>query len=300
MTQTKTEKNKTGFQGTPILGVGLGLRDSLLQETLDATDLLDWVEITPENYMGKGGLSRQRLEKAMAIYPLVSHGVSLSIGSTDPWDPLYIKQLKELFEVIKPAWFSDHLTFSGIDGLYFNDLIPMPRNQESVNHVADRVKYLQDTFQIPVLIENASFYLDYPSSDMTDEVYLAKILEQADCGLLLDVNNVFVNASNHSWNAKAYLDALPLERVVQIHTAGHTEYPEGLVDTHGAAVKETVWELLDYVLQRCQPSGVMLERDLNIPPFSELRPEIERIKSFWEKYYGVLEKSSKNTKELVG
>ncbi len=291
MTQTKT----TGFQGTPILGVGLGLRDCLLQETLDATDILDWLEITPENYMGKGGLSRQRLEKAMAIYPLVSHGVSLSIGSTDPWDTLYLEQLKALFEVIKPPWFSDHLTFSGINGMYFNDLIPMPRTQESVNHVAQRVKYLQDTFQIPVLIENPSFYVDYPENEMPDEVYLAQILEQADCGLLLDVNNVFVNATNHGWDARAYFDALPLNRVVQIHTAGHTEYPEGLVDTHGAPVKEAVWDLLDYVLQRCQPSGVMLERDLNIPPFSELRPEIERIKTYWEKHYG----SSRTPKELV-
>ncbi len=296
-----TQRHQAGFQGTPILGVGLGLRDSLLQETLEATDILDWVEITPENYMGKGGLARQRLEKAMAVYPLVSHGVSLSIGSTDPWDPLYIQQLKELFDIVKPAWFSDHLTFSGINSLYFNDLIPMPRHQASVNHVAERIKYLQDTFQIPVLIENPSFYVNYPDNEMSDEVYLASILEQADCGLLLDVNNVFVNATNHHWDVKAYFDALPLERVVQIHMAGHTEYPEGLVDTHGAPVKEAVWELLDYVLKQCQPSGVMLERDLNIPPFSELRPEIERIKALWEKHYGVIRKTApRKRKELAG
>lgn len=277
---------KTGFQGCPILGVGLGLRSALLEETLAATDLLDWLEITPENYMGKGGKPLQNLMRAQALYPLVSHGVSLSIGGTDDWDPLYLKQLKELFELIKPPWFSDHLCFSGIDGMYFNDLIPLPRTTEAVNHVADRIRFLQDTFQIPVLIENVSFYMDYPANTLSDAEFHSAILEKANCGLLLDVNNIYVNSINHGWDALAYLDALPLGRVVQIHVAGHHEYPEGLIDTHGNAVKDDVWELLDQTLSRCRPCGVMLERDLYIPPFEELKPEILKIREFWQKHNG--------------
>ncbi|MBY0450916.1 MAG: DUF692 domain-containing protein [Cyanobacteria bacterium] len=277
--------------GCPTLGVGFGLRRPLFQETMAHTQLIDWLEITPENYMGKGGKALRQLEEAMSRFPLVSHGVSLSIGSTDPWDEQYLSQLERLFEHVNPPWFSDHLCFSGINWNYFNDLIPLLRTPDVVNHVVDRICFLQDRFQRPVLIENASFYLEYPENKLSDSEFHAQILEKADCGLLLDVNNVFVNSQNHGFDPIAYLNDLPLNRVVQIHTAGHHIYPEGRIDTHGNPVCAEVWDLLDYTLSVTRPCGVMLERDLYIPEFDELRPELEKIRTLWEKHYATEQKA---------
>ena len=288
------------LMGCPELGVGFGLRRPLFHETMANTQLIDWLEITPENYMGKGGKALRQLEEAMSRFPLVSHGVSLSIGSTDPWDEKYLSQLELLFERVNPPWFSDHLCFSGINGNYFNDLIPLLRTPDVVNYVSDRIRYLQDRFQRPVLIENASFYLEYPENQLSDCEFHARILEKADCGLLLDVNNVFVNSQNHGFDPQSYLDNLPLNRVIQIHIAGHHIYPEGRIDTHGSAVCPEVWDLLDYTLGVTRPCGVMLERDLYIPEFDQLRPELEQIRTLWDKHYGPV-KSTKfvEQKELV-
>ncbi len=284
-----TQQSKTGFQHCPVLGVGLGLRTKLHRQTLAATDLLDWVEITPENYMGKGGRSRQRLNEAKGVYPLVPHGVTCSIGSTDPWDESYIKDLKQLTTEIKAPWFSDHLCFSGVDGVYFNDLIPLPRTQETVKHLAGRIKFLQDELQIPILVENISYYVEYPQNQMPDDEFTAAVVEAADCGLLLDVNNVYVNSQNHGWDAKQVFKNLPLDRVVQIHVAGHDEFSDNdntqfLVDTHGAEIKEDVWTLLDWVLSQpnCNPCGVMVERDNNIPACEDLLPEVKRLRQLWD------------------
>lgn len=276
----------TGFQQCPVLGVGLGLRTRLHSKTLQASDLLDWLEVTPENYMGKGGRTSRRLEEAKAVYPLVPHGVSCSIGSTDPWDKQYLSELKTLIQDINAPWFSDHLCFSSVDGVYFSDLIPLPRTKESVQHVADRVRFLQDFLQIPILVENISYYLEYPHNQMPDDEFTATVVTAADCGLLLDVNNVYVNSQNHGWDAKQVLRNLPLDRVVQIHMAGHSVYPEGLVDTHGSDIREDVWALLDWVLEQpdCNPCGIMIERDNNVPPFEELLPEILQLKALWQKY----------------
>jgi uncharacterized protein (UPF0276 family) len=274
-----------GFKGCPILGVGMGLRRPILEETLTANDILNWVEIAPENFMGKGGQSAQMLEQAIEKYPIITHGVSMSLGSTDPWDETYLYQLKKLFQIIDPPWFSDHLCYSGIASSYFNDLIPLPRTREAIDHVVKRIQFVQETFERPYLIENISFYLNYPQNeaDLSEENFLTEILERSDCGLLLDVNNIYVNALNHNWDPMDFLNKVPLERVVQIHVAGHDRFPEGIIDTHGSDVCEGVWDLLDWVLQRCKPCGVMLERDNNIPPFEELKPEILRIKALWEK-----------------
>lgn len=281
------------FQDSPVLGVGMGLRHSLLEETLNATHILDWLEITPENYMGKGGRSTQVLGKALARYPIISHGVSLSIGSADPWDKQYLTDLAELFDTVNPPWFSDHLCFSGISNVYFNDLIPLPQTEATISHLVDRIKFIQDHFQRLFLIENISYYLQYENQPLSDAEFLCNILEKSDCGLLLDVNNVYVNAKNHGFDPYAYLRQIPLERVVQIHVAGHAHYDEGLVDTHGSTVCDDVWTMLDWVLQRTRPGGVMLERDLNIPPFYELEPELLRIRSLWDKTQGV------NAQEVV-
>lgn len=272
----------SGFHGTPILGVGLGLRRSLLEETLAATSVLDWLEFTPENYMGRGGLQKSVLQKVVHQYPLVSHGVSLSIGSTDALSPDYLDELEELFEWSNPAWFSDHLCFSSVEGVYFNDLMPLPRTVETVEHVARRIGVLQERFQRPFLIENISQYMNTPYDAMTDAEFITCILERSDCGLLLDVNNVYVNSQNHQFDPMSFLENIPLERVVQIHMAGHHQFDEGLVDTHGAVVIEPVWKLLEWVLQQSKPSGLMLERDTRIPPFAELVPELLRMRTLWE------------------
>jgi len=282
MNRNQTQQAK-GFKNCPILGVGIGLRHSLLEETLNATDTIDWLEITPENYMAKGGRSLRIIQEAKKCYPLVSHGVSLSIGSKDPWDQKYLDDLEGLFEIINPPWFSDHLCFSGISGVYFNDLMPLPRTPETVSYIVDRIHSLHDRFQRPFLIENISYYLEYPEQFYTDADFLSAILEKSDCGLLLDVNNVYVNAQNHQFDPLDFLKNLPLKRVVQLHVAGHTEYDDGIVDTHGNAVCEDVWSLLEWTLQHTKPCGVLLERDLNIPPFAELELELKRIREIWHK-----------------
>jgi uncharacterized protein (UPF0276 family) len=261
----------------------LGLRRPLLEETLNATNLIDWLEFTPENFMGRGGKSRQILQQAKEKFPLISHGVSLSLGSLDPLSDAYLAELESLFADTNPAWFSDHLSFSSINGHYFNDLIPLPRTMETVRHVSDRIRAVQDRIQRPMLFENISQYMNAPSDAMTDAEFVAAIAERADCGLLLDVNNVYVNSQNHQFDPLDFLRHIPLERVVQIHVAGHHEFPEGLVDTHGAPVIDPVWDLLEWVLQRCKPCGVMLERDTDLPEFEELIPELQRIRRLWQK-----------------
>jgi uncharacterized protein (UPF0276 family) len=282
MMTTQHHSKTKGFKGLPVLGVGLGLRHPLLSETLKATDLIDWLEITPENYMGKGGRSRHYLEQAQDVYPLIPHGVSLSIGSVDPWDEDYLKHFKTLLKRIEPAWFSDHLCFSGVQGRYFNDLLPLPRTREAVDHVVKRIQFVQNRFERPFLIENISFYVDYPHNELTEAQFVSEILEQADCGLLLDVNNVFVNGHNRKENPMDFLQNIPLERVVQLHVAGHTHYPEGIVDTHGNPICTEVWDLLRWTLENSNPCGVLLERDLNLPEFEALAEELAQIHQIWD------------------
>lgn len=282
---TQNEKS-TGFQGCPILGVGLGLRTPLLEKTLQAKQdgLLDWVEFTPENYMGaQSAEALDELKQAQVLYPLISHGVSMSIGSTDPFNEDYLSDLEELFDWVNPPWFSDHLCFSSVNGIYFHDLMPLPRTQEAIEHLAARVAFLKARFNRPILLENASYYMTYPQDELSDAAFFSQVVEAADCGMLLDVNNVFVNSINHHFDPKAYIAELPLERVVQIHVAGHHEYPEGLVDTHGNTIKDEVWDLLEWTLERCRPCGAMIERDLYIPEFEELLPEIQRLREIWDR-----------------
>lgn len=289
-----------GFQQCPVLGVGLGLRRPLLESTLAAADVIDWLEFTPENYMGRGGKSIQVLQRAQAHFPLVSHGVSLSLGSVDPFSEVYLGDLAALFDWAQPAWFSDHLCFSSVDGLYFNDLMPLPRTRETVRHVVSRIHQLQDRLQRVFLIENISQYLNTPFDDMADADFISEILTQADCGLLLDVNNVYVNSVNHGFDPLSFLENIPLERVVQIHVAGHHHFPEGLVDTHGAPVIGPVWDLLEWVLQRTRPCGVMLERDTHLPPFAALVPELQKIRQLWHQTgQPVMNRSAQSQGELL-
>jgi len=273
----------TGFlklkRDLPNLGVGLGLRRDMAEETLAHRAQINFLELVPENYMGVGGRAREVLNDAATAFPLISHGVNLSIGSTDELNFDYLKQLKTLLDEYNIPWFSDHLCFSSIEGSYLHDLLPLPFSRSTVKHIVERVKRVQDFVGRPFLLENISFYMYLPDGDLTEGEFITEILEQADCGLLLDVNNVYVNAVNHGFDASSFLDTLPLERVVQMHIAGHKKGKELTIDTHGSPIIEPVYELLDAVLRKTSVCGVLLERDQNFPEFDEILSEISKIKT---------------------
>lgn len=284
-------KNSSHFQeqhkSLPNLGVGLGLRRSLHEETMANRDLIDWLEIVPENYMGKGGFALACLEEALEKgFPIVSHGVNLSIGSIDPLNETYLEELKALFKIVKPAWFSDHLCFTSVDNVYLNDLIPLPFTWEAVHHVVKRIKAVQNQFDIPFLIENISYYNCFGPLELTEAQFLAEILERSDCGLMLDVNNIYVNSENHGYDPIEFLSSIPIERTVQLHIAGHLRKKHLIIDTHGSSVCDAVWDLLEEVLKRASVNGILLERDNDIPPIESLLAEIEHIRSICKKVNG--------------
>ncbi|MCC7532129.1 MAG: DUF692 domain-containing protein [Candidatus Melainabacteria bacterium] len=262
----------------PNLGIGLGLRRELASQTLENRSRIDWLELIPENYMGLGGACRERLESAREKFPLVTHGINLSIGSTDDLNSEYLSKLKKLLDFTDSPWFSDHLCFTSFDGIYMHDLLPIPRSKEAIKLIAEKVKRVQGTVGRPFLLENISYYMNVPGSQMSDSQFLAEVAEKADCGLLLDVNNVYVNSLNHGFDPFQYVDQIPLERTVQIHVAGHKQGTDYVIDTHGSAVVEPVFELLRYVLERVDVNGVMLERDQNFPEFEEILSEVDHIR----------------------
>lgn len=262
----------------PNLGIGLGLRRELANETLDNANKIDWLELVPENYMGLGGAARARLEKVASRFPLVSHGVNLSLGSTDELNAEYLTALKRLLNKIDSPWFSDHLCFTSVDGVYMHDLLPLPFSIEAAKHCARRAQEVQHKLDRPFLIENISAYMHMPGGQMTEAQFLSTVLEEADCGMLLDVNNVYVNSQNHNFDPFEFLKQIPLERTVQIHVAGHSTGEGMIIDTHGSAVIEPVFQLLKFVLERTDVKAVMIERDQNFPEFSELIGELSSIR----------------------
>lgn len=270
----------------PVLGVGLGLRRELAESIFAANRLakeqVDWLEFIPENYMGVGGAAYERLQQAKQEFPLISHGINLSIGSTDEFDLGYLKTLKSLLDQLNVPWWSDHLCFSGTDAVYLHDLLPLPFSREALDHVVGRIQNVQNFMSRPFLIENISYYMQIPGAEMSEAQFLSEVLEQANCGLLLDVNNVYVNSVNHGFDAAKFLDQLPLERVVQIHVAGHKITEELVVDTHGAPVIEPVYELLRQVVAKTEVKAVLLERDQNFPDFEELLGELSKIRQIVE------------------
>lgn len=263
----------------PFLGFGLGLRTShyheILEPQADGSKLdVDWFEALSENYMVPGGKPLYFLDRIRADYPVVMHGVSLSIGSTAELDTDYLKQLKALADRVQPAWISDHLCWTGVHGKNLHDLLPLPYTQETARHVADRVRQVQDYLGRRILLENVSSYASYTDSEMTEWEFLSVITEQSDCLLLLDVNNIYVSSFNHSFDGKAFIDGIPAERVQQIHLAGHHNHGDYIIDTHDAPIVDEVWKLYEYTLQKLGPVSTMIERDDNIPPLSELVEEL--------------------------
>lgn len=267
--------------GTPHsaqLGFGLGLRTDHYDTILDTAPPVDWFEVLSENYMVGGGRPLAYLDKFAERYPLVMHGVSLSIGSTDPLDRAYLIELKALAERIRPAWISDHLCWTGVAGRNLHDLLPLPHTEESVRHVVARVREVQDFLGRQILLENASTYLDFTHSAMPEWEFVSAVAEASDCLLLLDVNNIYVNSQNHSFDPLDYLDGVPMSRVRQIHLAGHSHNGELLIDTHDQPVCEPVWQLYGETIKRSGPVATMIERDDNIPPLAELLDELQRAR----------------------
>lgn len=260
------------------LGIGLGLRREMAGETFAHSKEIDWLEIAPENYIDTGGAAAYRLERALEKYPVITHGLNLSIGSSDDLNFDYLRRLKKLLDHINTPWWSDHLCFTSVDNLYIQDLLPLPFSAEAVAHIVERVKRVQDFIERPFLLENISFYMYMPGCEMPETEFINQITEQADCGLLLDVNNVIVNSINHKFDAKEFVSQLQLDRVVQIHVAGHKRIGDYIIDTHGAPVIDPVFDLLDFVLQRAEVKGIMLERDQNFPEFSQILAELNQLR----------------------
>jgi uncharacterized protein (UPF0276 family) len=263
----------------PQLGFGLGLRPDHYEQIAAAPQRIDWFEAISENYMVGGGKPLRWLERIRADYPVVLHGVSLSIGSSDPLDRAYLIELKALAERIQPAWISDHLCWTGIAGRNMHDLLPLPHTAEAVRHIAARVREVQDFLGRRILLENVSSYAVFKDSALSEWEFLKAIAEAADCLLLLDVNNIYVNSRNHGFDPLDYLRAIPAARVQQIHLAGHSRNGELLIDTHDHPVPEGVWSLYAAAVQRFGAVATMIERDDNIPPLQELVAELDRARS---------------------
>jgi hypothetical protein len=259
----------------PFLGFGLGLRKEHYEVVLADKPKVDWFEILTENYLVEGGKPLYFLDKIRADYPVVLHGVSLSIGSVDPLDFAYLTKVKALIERVEPAWVSDHLCWTGMDGCNLHDLLPLPYTEEALRHVVRRVEQVQEFWGRRILLENVSSYMGYASSSMSEWEFLSAVAEQADCWILLDLNNLYVNARNFGFNPLVYLAALPPERVFQFHLAGHTDLGELVLDTHDHPICDEVWALLVAAARRFGPVSTMIERDADIPPVAELLGELE-------------------------
>jgi uncharacterized protein len=263
----------------PWLGFGLGLRPEHYSQVLEQHPAVDWFEVISENYLVAGGKPLHFLDRIRAHYPMVMHGVSLSIGSTDPLDYDYLAALKRLAERIEPEWISDHLCWTGIEGRNLHDLLPLPYTEEAIAHVSERVDRVQDFLGRRILLENVSSYVTYTDSQISEWEFISAIAKRADCNILLDVNNVYVSASNHEYDALAYLDGVPPERVHQIHLAGHSHNGTLLVDTHDHPVPDPVWDLYREAIARLGPVSTMIERDDDIPPLDELLAELARARA---------------------
>ncbi len=259
----------------PNLGFGLGLRTDHYETILADKPPVDWFEVITENYLVPGGKPLYYLDRIRADYPMVMHGVSLSIGGTDALNFDYLRQVKTLAERIELAWISDHLCWTGVNGVNLHDLLPLPYTEEAVQHVVNRVRTVQDFLGRRILLENVSSYLTYAQSEMSEWDFLSAVAERSDCLILLDINNIYVSAHNHGFDPHIYLHNVPVNRVQQFHLAGHLDLGNIIIDSHGDSVIDPVWSLYQSALHRFGPVSTMIERDDNIPPFGELLAELE-------------------------
>ncbi|HVZ71170.1 MAG TPA: DUF692 domain-containing protein [Polyangia bacterium] len=263
----------------PKLGHGIGLRTEHYREVLANSPAVDWFEVISDNFMEPGGNPRRVLRAVRERWPVVMHGVSLSLGGTDPLDERYLNGLAELAREIEPAIVSDHLCWGGHGGRYAHDLLPLPFTEEALAHVAERVARVQDRLKRRILVENVSSYVAFAQSTMSEAEFLAALVARTDCGLLLDVNNVFVSAHNHGFDARAFLDAIPVGRVGQFHLAGHSQLGELLLDTHDHPVRDEVWDLYRHAVARFGDVPTLVEWDDKLPPLARVVEESARARA---------------------
>lgn len=278
MTNRIAMKNQTTSPG-----FGIGLRPTHYQSIIDTQPEIDWFEIISEDFMIKGGNPLQQLDKIRENYPMAMHGVSLSIGSSDPLNKNYLQQLKQLVDRVDPLWVSDHFCWVGVNGLSLHDLMPLPLTEEAVEHVVDHVQQVQDYLGRQILLENVSSYVSYLDSTMTEWEFISEVANRADCLLLLDINNVYVNAFNHNFDPKEFINNVPVGRVRQYHMAGHEHCKTHIIDTHDASIVDSVWELYEVALRRFGNVGTLIERDAAIPSIDDMVSELNQCREICQR-----------------
>lgn len=268
------------FNGFTDYGVGIGLRLPHYQHILSQKPTVDWFEIISENFMVDGGRPLELLDKILEQYRVVQHGVSMYFGSTEPLNREHLKKLKRLVKHTKTPWLSDHLCWGSVDGRYTHDLLPMPYTFAAAKVTAQKIRETRDFLEVPIAVENVSSYAEFHVSEMTEWEFLNEVVERADCGILLDVNNIYVSSFNHGFDPFAYLNSLPAERVAQIHIAGHSKYRKYILDTHDHAVIDPVWKLYARAIERAGQTATLLEWDAHIPSFDEVHHEALKANQF--------------------
>lgn len=266
-----------------VNGIGLGLRYDLATELLDRRpETVSWVEIHPENYVNRGGRYQEMLDLARREWPVITHGLSTCLGALEPFDRSYLNELRAFLSDLEIPWHSEHLCLGTVGDRFFHDLLPLPFTEEAAQIASQRLIEVRDAIDLPLALENASYYAPQCEDGLTEADFVVEVLERADAKLLLDVNNIYVNSRNFNFDPRAYIDKIPAERVVQIHVAGHFVRDDGIrIDTHGEPVPDDVYQLLDYALRKIGPVPVLLERDNNVPPLDELLAEMDEL---WKIY----------------
>jgi len=266
----------------PNLGLGVGLRTVHFGHVLDRKPAVDWFEIVTENFLDTDGRPAWVLDQVAGRYPIVLHGVSMSVGSTDPIDRTYLAKVKALAERVRAVWVSDHVCWTGVAGRNLHDLLPMPYTEEALRHMVRRIRRIQDVLERPLILENPSSYVEFASSSMPEWEFIARMAEEADCGLLLDVNNVYVSAFNHGFDPEAYVRAIPPNRVAYVHVAGHTNHGTHLLDTHIGPVIDPVWKLFGLAQRLSGGRSTLLEWDEEIPAFPVVHREVLKARKHLE------------------
>jgi len=279
----------------PNLGIGVGLRPVHYEEIFRDKPAIDWFEIISENFMVDGGKPLENLQRILEFYPVVQHGVSLAIGSPDPLDFDYLKRLKALTKITKTPWVSDHLCWGRLPGANYHDLLPLPYTKEVIDYVAERARIVQDYLELPFALENLSSYVGYKSDEMSEWDFYSAIVEKADIYMMLDVNNIYVSSRNHDFDPNTYLDNIPIERILQIHLAGHTDYDAYVLDTHDAYVRDEVWALYGEIYPRTKGVSTLLEWDDNFISFQQTWDEALKAKAYQKK----LETTKKSDVKLM-
>jgi uncharacterized protein (UPF0276 family) len=283
--------------GLPNLGLGLGLRSQHFEHILKNKPAVDWFEVISENFMDSYGRPRHILQQIAAQYPVVMHGVSLSIGSTDPLNFDYLKSLKQLATEVQPAWISDHLCWTGVLTTNSHDLLPLPLNEESLQHVCNRIRQVQDYLERPLILENPSTYASFNNSTLTEWEFLRLMTEETGCGLLLDVNNVYVSSFNNDFDPVEYIKGIPHDKVVQMHLAGHQNCGNYIIDTHDREVTNQVWKLFQLTYQLVNDASILLEWDGNVPNFDVYHAELLKSKKYMDTNYTGTEIESQTIEE---